>query len=203
MPKGGKIINLLGQKFGMVTAIEIMGKNKSGNYTWKCICDCGGTKIFSSDYLRSGHTPSCGCKKESHGLRKHPLYRIWAGIKTRCYNPKVRSFKDYGGRGILMCPKWKDSFTSFYNDTISGYKVGLQIERIDNDKGYSPKNCKWGTPKQQANNKRTNVVLTYMGKTQTAPEWAEEIGVKATTITSRNRKGWSAEDCLNRKLYAK
>ena len=126
------------------------------------------------------------------------LYIAWKNIKERCYNPNSPNFKHYGGRGIFVCDKWKANFKEFQQWSVeNGYKKGFSIDRIDNDKGYSPDNCRWVSKKEQANNKRNNHFLTYQGKTQTISQWAEEIGVSRELISRRiNKLGWDVERTL-------
>lgn len=118
------------------------------------------------------------------------LYGVYKHMKERCYNKNHRSYHNYGGRGIKVCDEWLHNFVNFCIWAIgNGYTVGLEIDRIDNNKGYSPDNCRWATRKQQANNRRTNVLLTYNGKTQTMKQWAEELNIPYDTIKRRRLRG--------------
>lgn len=128
------------------------------------------------------------------------LHSIYVSIKTRCYNPKCKSYKYYGGRGIAICKEWltprsKEGYKNFKEWALShGYKDGLSIDRIDNSKGYSSSNCRWVTLKEQQNNRTNNHYITYNGKTQTLAQWCEELGLCYNKIKIRlNRRHWSVE----------
>ena len=123
---------------------------------------------------------------EMHGLRKHPLYSVWANIKTRCFNRNNSHYERWGGRGITMCNEWKNSFKAFYNWAMSnGYQEGLTIDRIDNDGNYEPSNCRWVTVKIQNSNKRNVKFITYNGETKLLGEWAQILGIKEKTLWMR------------------
>ena len=132
-----------------------------------------------------------------HGLSKTPLFRTWSNAKSRCYDENSKPFKDYGGRGITVCAEWRNDFHAFYDWAMeSGYKRGLTLDRIDNDKGYSPDNCRWSTVKEQANNRRSCRKIEFCGETKTISEWAESIGVRRDTLERRFLNGWSVEKAL-------
>ena len=130
-----------------------------------------------------------------HGMCHTRVYRKWASMKTRCLNKNRRHYKNYGGRGITICDEWMD-FQNFYRD-MGECPSGLTLERIDNDKGYCKSNCKWATSEEQVNNKRTNHFLTYKGKTQTAKQWSEELGISYNVIRQRIYKGFNTYRILN------
>lgn len=181
MSKKGDVKDLTGQKFGRLTALHYLNNYHKKGVWWLCVCECGNLVEVRNCNLTSGNTKSCGCfrhtKLMKHGLYQTRLYHIWLNMKNRCCNYKHESYKNYGGRGIKVCSEWKDDFMGFYNWAMSnGYNDKLSIDRIDNDGNYSPNNCRWTTIKQQANNRRTNVYLTYNGKTQTMKQWADELG---------------------------
>jgi len=130
-----------------------------------------------------------------HGLKKTRRYEIWCGMKKRCHNKNSSRYKDYGGRGIFICREWKNNFKAFYEwSGENAYNKNLLIDRIDNDKGYSPSNCRWVTNIENCNNSRVNRPITYNGKTQTLREWSWETGIKYKTIRSRINMGWKLED---------
>lgn len=142
---------------------------------------------------------------------------IYCDMKQRCYNTKHEAYKNYGGRGITICDEWNDrekigytskGFMAFQNWALShGYKDGLTIDRIDNNKGYNPKNCRWIQPKAQSNNKRNNRLITYKGSTQTLKQWCEELKLNYPTTRMRLERGWSVartfetkEDCRKKEV---
>lgn len=158
-----RLDDLIGQRFGHLTVIGRAENRRSPSgsccVVWTCKCDCGNTKEVRANELRSGSTLSCGCYRKqkhlTHGMRKTRLYNIWSNMLQRCTNTRHPAFLDYGGRGINVCPEWSGSFESFEKWALAnGYTDNLSIDRINNDLGYSPENCHWATPKQQACNRR-------------------------------------------------
>lgn len=154
-----KKTDLRKQKFGRLTAIKIVEKTKSGN-RWLCSCECGNKTIVVSSELRRGSTKSCGClrkelskiKSTTHGLSYTPEYVSWCRMRSRCLDKSHSKYKDYGGRGITVCERWLD-MKNFYLD-MGKRPDGLTLERINNDKGYSPDNCEWATMRTQCHNRR-------------------------------------------------
>lgn len=201
-----KQLNLTGERFGKLVAIKTIGKNKNGGYLWQCKCDCGNEIIANVGNLKNGHTKSCGClradrckmKFTKHRLEHTRLYGIWYDMRLRCYDEKNISYNRYGGRGVTICDEWKNDVKSFYDWSMAnGYKDSLTIDRIDNDGNYCPENCRWVTVKEQASNRRSNILVTHNGKTQTMKEWAHEVGIPYKAVWARMQKlGWSAERAL-------
>lgn len=190
---------MIGKKFGKLTVIEELNtRSKNGHKQYKCQCDCGNIKIVRGDTLKNGMSQSCGCTIGiMHGLTATKLYKVYNGMKNRCCNKNASNYEYYGGRGIKVCNEWVDNFKNFYDWAINNdYHEGLSIDRIDTNGDYEPNNCKWKTSKQQCNNKRNNVHLTYNGKTQTLSQWAEELGTNYNTMASRYYRGWEVEDIL-------
>lgn len=136
--------------------------------------------------------------REFHGLTNDPLYTRWKSMKERCDNPHHTSYPNYGGRGIKVCKEWSRSFVAYRNWALSsGYKPGLQLDRINNDGNYEPSNCRWSTPKEQAYNRRTNRYFTVYGVTHTFKEWVEILGHKHhAPLWYRIKRGWTVEDAV-------
>jgi hypothetical protein len=176
-------------------------------------CSCGTQfKAFISNVSR-GHTKSCGCfrrqatkdRSTTHGHKvgRHgsPTYVVWMNMRARCYNPNTKSYRDYGARGIRVCERWH-KFENFLAD-MGEVQPGMTIERSDNDRDYSPSNCRWATRKEQARNKRNVRLLTMDGLTMTAPEWGIKLGINRFTLGARMRAGLSDEEVLTKKLHSK
>lgn len=151
----GQWIDISGQTFGQLTANKYLGDSY-----WECQCSCGNTAVTTMYRMKTGNTTSCGCRKKSvlgisttkHGKAGTRTHRIWKAMRSRCNNPNIPRYKDYGGRGITVCKRW-DKFENFLAD-MGEAPDGHSIDRINNNKGYSPSNCKWSTPTEQNRNQR-------------------------------------------------
>jgi len=197
------LIDLVGQKFGRLLVLRFANRDKWRTSRWLCRCSCGIEKIVRGTDLTSGHTKSCGCVQKEvitkHGHRakgkESKIYAIWQGMIQRCTNPKNIAYCNYGGRGIKVCKRWM-KFINFLKD-MGEKPIGYQIDRIDNNKGYSKSNCRWVTAKTNCRNKRNNHLETHMGKTQCLAAWAEEVDIHKTTFRDRIvTLGWSVEKAL-------
>lgn len=191
-----QLIDLIGQRFGRLVVFNRANSNKHGQVMWLCKCDCGEAKIIRADILKSGRIKSCGCLKHNHAKKnaKTKTYHAWISMTQRCSDPKQKSYHYYGGRGIQVCKRWR-KFVNFLED-MGEAPEGYQIDRIDNDKGYSKSNCHWTTRKQQSRNKRNSVFITHENKTQLLIEWAEELKITYQTLYKRLKRGWSVEKTL-------
>lgn len=206
-------------RYGRLTVVKRAENKKIGNNTrtmWECRCDCGNTVIVRSDSLNDGTTRSCGClqKDWSRWLGQQPqeykltrggesrdrLFNIWYLMKYRCQSPKSKAFCNYGGRGITVCDEWSDDENGY--DVFkawalnNGYYESACIDRIDNNKGYSPENCKWVDDYIQANNKRNNRVYTIGDKTHTVADWCKIYNIDKTVVYSRLYRKWNIEEAL-------
>jgi hypothetical protein len=171
-----------------------------------CKCDCGKIVTVNVTDLIAGKKKSCGCKNVksipplciTHGLSNTRIYGIWKQMKVRCKDMSGDNFRYYGSRGISVCLEWQNSFQSFYNWSIAnGYNDNLTLDRVENDKGYCPGNCRWTTMLVQSNNTRSNVLFEYKGVSKTLTEWARLFDFNRHTIYKRVvRMGWSISDAL-------
>lgn len=160
-----------GDRHGRLTLIEPTKKEGVSVRGWLCQCDCGNEAFVRFDCLKNTH--SCGClRKErgkaraTHGAHGTKAYTVWQSMKKRCLNPQHPAYHNYGGRGIDICPEWLD-FSKFLED-MGQPEQGMQLDRINNDLGYNPDNCRWASRREQANNRRTNVVTDGVTLAQAA-----------------------------------
>ena len=137
-----------------------------------------------------------------HGLVWTREYKIWAGIKDRCLNPKCSNYHNYGGRGITICEEWKNNPARFVSD-MGKCPDGYSIERIDNERGYSKENCRWATILEQHQNTRRNIHITFNQETRTLTDWAMHLGVRKQTLSMRIQSGWPYEKVLATPVRAK
>ncbi len=196
--------NLAGKRFGRLVAVDEVHKN--GLLYCNCVCDCGNITEVLPSHLKRGLIRSCGCLRsetskkmmKKHGMKNTRIYKIWIEMRARCTNENYDSYKDYGGRGISVCPEWKNSFENFRDWAFNnGYSDVLTLDRIDVNGNYEPTNCRWATYEEQANNKRTNKIIEYKGEKKTLAEWAREVGINYVTLHRRICVyGWDIEKAI-------
>jgi hypothetical protein len=201
-------LDLVGSRIGRLTVLE-RAPNAGRRTTWRCRCDCGTEKVINTQILRRASTRSCGCYAAElrearaaslvrHGESHTRLHNTWLGMKGRCYNPKHPKYPRYGARGITVCQRWM-AYENFAMDMQEPPVGKFSIGRIDNDGPYSPENCRWETPKQQARNQHTTklseaaVARIRAIRGLSGSQMAVAFGVSKTTI-NRVRKGltWTA-----------
>lgn len=182
-----RLDNLLGKRFGRLVVIE-RASTEHVSTRWKCKCDCGNEVIVLAENLKTGHTTSCGCYRKEfkprlkHGLKHTRIYAVWEKLKARCSCSTNPSYSRYGGRGITLCKEWENpenfikwAYENGYNENAAYGEC--TVDRIDNEKGYSPDNCRLTNAKTQANNRRTNLLITHNGETKTLAQWRDQLGI--------------------------
>ena len=199
-----RLIDLTGNRYGRLT---VVGRDNGRKLTyWNCRCDCGNLVSVRGDHLKEGRVHSCGCYKSevstaihtTHGDSKSRLYHIYRTMLARCNNRKRYLYSRYGGRGITVCNEWQESYPAFRKWSMdNGYDESKSIDRIDNDAGYNPDNCRWTDSIIQANNKSNNRLVSANGVTKTLAEWERETGISQYLIKARiDRLGWSEQDAV-------
>ena len=197
--------SLLGHRFGRLVVIGYAGKDKGNHSKWLCRCECGNSTVAAGYNLEAGKILSCGCLRReqagklnlTHGCSNTRLYSTFCNMISRTENPNVDCFKFYGGRGIKICSEWRHDFQAFCAWALShGYQKNLSIDRIDNDKGYSPDNCRWVSCEVQFNNRRSNCFISFQGETKTKADWARTAGVDYHTLCTRLNAGWPFEQAI-------
>ena len=203
--------NLTGLKYGRLTVIEISSKDKNGHYYWLCECDCGKIKKILGTHLLRGNIKSCGCynselasirQKEKQIIPNKRIRHIWESMKSRCYNNKNISYKNYGARGIKICDEWinkENGLINFYNWSIdNGYKDDLTIDRIDVNGNYEPSNCRWATWQKQCNNTRNNIKIEYNSEYENICYFIKKYNLNKFAIYNRLKRDWSVRDAIEK-----
>lgn len=196
---------LVGWRFGRLTIMSVLRCDGRGARVL-CQCDCGKVVNAQLGRLRSGELKSCGCllrdlarehiidRNTIHNGTGTRLFRIWTGLRQRCHNQRSKVYKDYGGRGITVCPEW-ETFIPFRDWALAnGYREDLSLDRLDNNGPYSPGNCRWATVAEQNLNKRNNTLVEYEGQLVPIAEAARLSGINHQTISDRHRRGITGPD---------
>lgn len=190
----------VGNVYGRLTVIEFAYIGKGRAAYWKCQCECGEKIIVRGADLRNGNTTSCGClnreknaeRLTKHGMSTTKLYSVRKSMISRCYNPNDKEYHNYGGRGITVCNEWRENKQAFfdYTKTLPHYgEKGYSLDRIDNELGYMPNNVRWVSMKEQANNRRTNIIVEYQDREMTLAEASELSGINYCTLKKRWHHG--------------
>lgn len=200
-----RALDLTGQRFGKLTAVRIVAEH--GRRRWFCECECGGSTVTTTNKLTSGHTQTCGCTR-SENMRASRLkhgksrtgsveYEIWKGMKARCENANHSSWFRYGGLGVSVCQRWRESFEAFLSDMGPRPSERHSIDRYpDKDGNYEPGNVRWATDVEQARNRRNSIMLTLGDVTRTLPDWSDATGISQNVLYMRYRKNWTHERIL-------
>ena len=194
--------DLIDQRFGKLKVVELLPDRSHKERHWRCVCDCGNEYTATSHALIHGTATQChrcamkqvGLSNTKHKCEPKRLHEIYTNMKTRCNNPNYELYHRYGGRGISVCVEWADSFIAFRDWAFSsGYSEELSLDRIDNNGNYCPENCKWSTVTEQANNRRTNRLVTLFGETDTLANMVRKTGTTYGTVQARLDSGWDVE----------
>lgn len=185
-------VEMRGKRCGMLTPLSRSpGREGDQRAYWLCRCDCGRETVACGAELRNGHKQSCGCTRERRGFfangNRPPEYDVWKAMRARCERPANKAYRHYGGRGIAVCEQWA-SFGSFMDDMGPRPSPDHQIERKDNDAGYSPGNCVWATRAEQMLNTRRFRRVVVDGVETTIRQYAEAQGIAYQTAASRLRR---------------
>ena len=192
-----RLNDLTNQRFGNLVVLERDSLiYPHGRVCWVCRCDCSTIISIIGNNLTNGKSRSCGCLRITHGLSDTPEYHAWQHMKQRCYDSGSEAYHNYGGRGIVVCDRWLNSFENFYADM--GLRPGdeFSIERRNVDGNYEPNNCYWATMLTQQNNKRNNRVYTVGDEIKTLTEWSRDVNINRTTIDERLKRGMSFEEAI-------
>jgi len=208
--------DLVGSRFGTLTVVSrCENKITSGGgikTNWVCLCDCGNEVEKTGQTLKKSKTCGRSCKfysqlmtkinkertpwKKEDAYTNTPTHQSWRGMLERCNNPSHIGYERYGGRGIQVCDRWVKSFESFLADMGERPDGFYSIDRIDNDKGYSPENCRWASRKEQSRNTSRNVNISFMGQTKCLTDWAIDFGISRYVLDQRIRSGWDIEQAF-------
>lgn len=205
--------DITGQRFGNLIALHLAETKVTETKTpgrlryrrfWLLRCDCGREITADVSNILGGKIVSCGCVKierigklnRTHGLSQTPEYTVWKMMLTRCYDEKHKGYKNYGGRGITVCDRWRNDFTAFYADMGQRPFARYTLERRNNNGNYGPENCYWATLSQNLRNTRRTHLLTYKGETMSLKTWAERVHIPYFTLLCRIRAGWSPVEAL-------
>ena len=203
-----RVLVSAGDRYGqlmIVRELELRRSAGSVKRWFLCQCKCGKECEVRMGHLRSGHTNSCGCLVVTpagthavyHGMEDSPEYHVWRGVKQRCYRKRARGYANYGGRGIKMCDRWRQSFKAFIDDMGARPSPEHQLDRYPNQDGdYEPGNVRWATRAEQNRNRKDNVMLEFRGERMCLTDWAKRAGMTKGTLRSRLLSGMTIQEAL-------
>lgn len=191
----GKKKDLTGLRFGSWLVLELAPYKRRPK--WLCRCDCGTERVVMGGNLRGGLSESCGCSFTTHRLTHHPLYQTWSNMIARCLDPENTHWEDYGGRGVDVCERWRQSVADFIADVGDKPSPQHSLDRINNEGHYEPSNVRWATAGEQARNKRnTRMIDTPLGP-MVLTDAAKTSGIPIGTLHYRLKRGWPTEHLFN------
>jgi hypothetical protein len=200
-----------GARFGRWQVVREAEAGPRWQRRFLCHCVCGVVRTVTMSSLVRGFSKSCGClsrdaaRERMLGTGRHghcrngkstSEYQAWRSMQVRCYNPRCGEYPNYGARGITVCDSWRQSFDQFLHDMGAKPSPQHWLDRIDNDQGYRPANCRWALPVEQQRNRRSNRLITIDGVTLCACAWAERMGIQRETLYARLQKGWGEAEAV-------
>lgn len=201
---GNAVHAMVGKKFGELTVVKLVGTGERGYLRWECRCSCGQMLEVDGDRLRAGQRTACGVAQ--HYLNKpsakysredwKPEYTAWVNMRQRCHNPKHPRYKDYGGRGITVCDRWR-KFENFADDMGPRVSPIHTLDRKEANGNYTPENCKWSTPTEQARNRRRTVYVEYEGRRQKLADLIDTSKIPGSLVWQRIMWRWPIDEALN------
>jgi len=209
-PKDKRFVDMTGKTYGHLTVVGFAGRvdAKIKHRIWYAKCTCGSVKTFYASNLTGGIAKSCGCMKGSlitkrktrHGMAGTSENKYWSTMKARYNGSRPADFKNYAGRGSMVCSRWIESFDNFLEDMGHKPSPSHSIDRINNDGNYEPGNCRWATQSRQGRNTRVNRIVVFNGEAMCMSDLADKVGVSARVISKRTKRGWSLEDACKMPL---
>lgn len=207
---------MIGRSFGRWKVIDVADDDKTGKRRWFCVCECKTQRVVRHAGLMNGTSQSCGCLKiEAFANRSRkrysselPEYKVWRSMVQRCHLTTAKSYKSYGAIGITVCDRWRNGtksdspFECFMDDMGARPSPNHSVDRINTNKGYSPSNCRWATKIQQANNARSNRIISFNGEKLTLSEWSKRLGVNYSALKYRLDHGWTATKAFTTPIRA-
>jgi len=205
-----KPTDLSGRVFGQLQALSRVKRDRHAagprNVVWHCLCSCGAETTARSDKLLSGRTVTCGDHSRHPPPYRHALtYGSWRGMLWRCHDPRGKNWRLYGSRGVEVCERWtgRGGFENFFSDMGPRPSAQHSIDRLDNNKGYEPGNCRWATRIEQRRNQRKSLFLEIDGERVSLAEFCEKTGRDYSVVAGRLKIGWSQEDAISRPVRQK
>lgn len=200
-------IDEAGKRYGRLQVLAMAARGHNRSVRWLCRCDCGVENVVLGSSLRRGVTVSCGCNRReklaasarTHGWSQTRTYKTWRGMVGRCTDPRNASFAKYAGRGVTVCDRWL-TFEKFLED-MGERPAGKTLDRIRNEDGYAPGNCRWATVTEQNNNRRNVRMLSAFGERVSLVEWSRRTGIAVPTIFQRLKHGWEPERALTERVH--
>lgn len=203
MKSGSLKYDIFGEKFGDLIGLYETGRSKWKDIMWLFKCVCGNNIELVAARVKRGELLHCGCKyvrwNKKHGMCRTKEYNSWCSMIGRCYNKNNPNYFRYGGNGINVCERWKNSFNFFLLDMGFAPSKEHSIDRINNHEGYSPENCRWATQQEQARNRGSNRLIKINGVEKCVTEWCEFYNIKYATYKTRKRRGWNIGEIFSNK----